>query len=116
MVDLISVAPNFDGLIFLLELSDLKYSVRRFRGFLTIVFSRTGGAVEVEVLGSEIICSSSDKCNSCDLTVGDVISLELRDFVRYLAFISSVHFSHLLICLIILDPFLLITVLYKRCI
>ena len=55
------VAPNFDGLIFLLELGDLKYSVRRFRVFLTIVFSRTGGAVEVEVLGSEIICSSSDR-------------------------------------------------------
>ena len=54
------VAPNFDVLIFLLELGDLKYSVRRFRGFLTIVFSKTVRAVEVEVLGSEIICSSSD--------------------------------------------------------
>ena len=69
--------------------------------------------LEVEVLGSEIICSSSDKCNSGDLTLGDVIYLELRDFARYLAFISLVHFSHLLICLIILDPFLLITVLQK---
>ena len=77
------VAPNFDGLIFGLELGDLKNSVRRFRVFLTIVLSKTGGAVEVKVLGSEIICSSSDKCNSGDLTVGDVISLELRDFVRY---------------------------------
>ena len=46
------------------------------------------------------------------MTVGDVISLELTDFVRYLAF-SLVHFSHLLICLIILDPFLLITVQQK---